>query len=462
MGNNIATSGGNGSSSSQYQDQVSIFPELFTFYYSQGSSNMPPAQLLSVSTPTENNSHIEFEINYIGVTAGWITITPVTTAGYTHQIEVDPTGFNAGIYQANIRARLVDDATGDTLGLSDPVPVNLNVIAQDFINVTPAQLSFTHQLGQNLPPAQTVQVDSNINWTATANNNAIDISVTSGSAGSTIVSISLNSNAENLSAGTHNFQVVFANGSITDTLNLTIEISNATGFAISPNTLTFDWLRGSALPASQVLHLFSDDDWNIVSKPNWLFVTPDTGTTSATLTVLPANITNMSAGTYTGNIEFNYQGSTTHILVPVMLNIFDFLTTDLEPGKFYFTKDTHWLNFTSNRDNTYIEITLNMLINHCDGAWQPVERVYKLPLFQRKGNFHVGEVVHQFMDKISKDLSFPSLINITYQPAVVDIHIKEIDLTDASVYFQTNINSVRYVKAKWKGYVLNENQKKNR
>ena len=331
------------------------------------------------------------------------------------------------------------------------------MIANDFIYVTPPQITFSHQLGQTLPAAQTVTINSNDNWQASTSDNELTLSATSGNAGTTNVDIYLNTNADNLSAGQHRFDVDFENdnGAMV-TLTVIVEISNSSGFAVSPNTLNFEWLRGSALPSSQNLHIFSDDAWSIVSKPNWLFVTPTSGSTSETLTVLPANVTSMVAGNYNGDIEFDYNGSSTNITVPVSLSVFNFLETDLEAGKFFFTRDDHWLNFTSNRDNTYIEITLNMLINRWDGSWQAVDRVYKLPLFQRKGKFHVGEVVHQFMDKISKDLTFPADVNATYQPAMVDIVIKEIDLDDSTVYFNTAINSVRFTKGKWDDYVLEE------
>lgn len=464
MANNIQTSGGSGSSSSYYQQEVTINPTLFSFFYDQGNAQMPPAQLFDVSVyPAINNSHIEFEIDYLGVTAGWLSISAVSQPGYSHQMEVNPAGFNAGIYQAKVWARVVDNATGDSLGLSDPAMVNLSVIDNDFINVTPANLSFAHQLGQAFPPAQSVRIDTNVNWTATlVNTDIFDLSASSGNAGSTSIDISLNANADNLSAGTHQLQIKFSNGTIDTLLNIEVQVTDVSGFALSPTTLNFEWLRGSALPASQILHIFSDDEWEIVNKPSWVFIPVTSGNTSATLDVSINNITNMAPGLYTGQIEIIYQGSGDTYLVEVSLNIFNFLETDLEPGKFYFTKDAHWLNFQSNRDNTYINIILNMMVNHWDGTWQTFERVYKLPLFQRKGNFHIGEVVHQLLAHWKNDDTYHGGLRPEPKAARIDAHIKEVDLDTEDIYFQTDILSLKYLKGKYVNDILDSNPNKTR
>ncbi len=448
------------SSSSTGSPEIAISPSSFNFFHQYGNSTPPPAQGLDVSynNPNGNDIEIELEITYL-TGSGWVNVPDVDSNNHT-EVTVDPTGFSPGNYQAEIRAKMIDVAQGGVLATSDPAIVRLQISDDDFLNITPTVMNFAHNLGQAVPPAQTVQLDTSKNWAASVDTNAypdvIDITPSSGNDGSgQTVSIVLNSNINNQSVGQLQIPVVFSAGSLTKTLNVTIDIQQpAGGFSVSPDHIIIEWMRGTAIPDPAHINLFSDGQWDVTSQPSWILLSATSGTASDNIEVRIANITSMPAGDYTGVIVFTYNGN--DYQVTVNLSIFDFISTDLENGKMYLTHDDHIIRFHTNADEVYLNINMSMRIYDYTGNFQDITESFDLPVFRRKAEFHPGSIVHQLMRLDELEVDGVTMVTSPVRPAEVNIQVYEKDFS-GNVLLNAELLALKYYKGRDNRTCLMEN-----
>jgi uncharacterized protein (TIGR03437 family) len=118
-----------------------------------------------------------------------------------------------------------------------------------------------------------------------------------------------------------------ASGSPID-IPVTLNVTGAQTFTVTPATLNFSWVLGTAAPTPQTVQLTSSSTTatytatpTTTAGGNWLTVTPSTGTGSGTLS-LGVNTAGLNtAGNYTGTLTITSPNAATNPAATVTVNL---------------------------------------------------------------------------------------------------------------------------------------------
>jgi len=228
------------------------------------------------------------------------------------------------------------------------------------LQVSPSALSFVYQTNLNPPNNQAVFVSTSgatqVGFTAAATVNSgpqgwLAVSPTSGTTPTNIV---VGIVTTGLTPGTYTGTVtVTPSGSTsTQTIQVTLTVSNTTLLSVSPGAISFSAPQGSATvtPAAQNVAVTSTDGTPVTftaigttSTPgqSWLLVSQPTGATPSNFTV-QVNPQGLGVGTYTGNIAV---ASTNPITagtqnVAVTFNVTPTATLNVSANTLSFTQNT--------------------------------------------------------------------------------------------------------------------------
>jgi uncharacterized protein (TIGR03437 family) len=294
--------------------QLSASPTALTFSFQSGGA-VPAPQTVAVSgpaTPVGFTAAVSVESGAV-----WLQVAPTsgTTPGTVNvslNAAVLPT-LASGTYNGTLTLT-------PTSGSATPllVPVTLTVAATPQLTVSPASLSFCYQIGGTNNVIQqplalstsgapvsffaTTSVDPNpagVQWLLAA-------PVTGVTPATLTVSIAPGA----LPAGTYSGKVTIAvTGAAPVNVNVTLTVSTSPLLSFTPNSLSFSYQVGAALPAAQTITPSSTGaevsytvSATTTSGGNWLAVSGG-GTTPnpASVSVSPGGLT---AGTYSGTITF--------------------------------------------------------------------------------------------------------------------------------------------------------------
>jgi uncharacterized protein (TIGR03437 family) len=268
---------------------------------------------------TSSSSNFNFTAN-ASVTnspTNWLSVSNVT--GVTPSslvVSVNPALLNDGTYFGTI----VISATG--VGNSPLViPVTLTVNNATALAVNPTTLSFTQLQGGTLPAQQPVQVTSqspvSFSYTSTVNSpvggNWLNITQ-SGGLTNGFLQVGLNNNAQLLTAGVYTATItVFGPNSPNNVpITVTLTVVPSASVVVAPATLSFAGRVGQPNPTAQTVSVTSSNpaqpvSYNVNSDAAWLTVASASGTTPGQLSV-SANVTGLTAGTYTGRLSITPSG----------------------------------------------------------------------------------------------------------------------------------------------------------
>ncbi|MGO4881398.1 MAG: BACON domain-containing protein [Bryobacteraceae bacterium] len=327
---------------------VSSLPTLnvtpTTLNYSSVSGSAPASQNVQVSTSTGSAAYAAVASS----TGNWLSVSPTsgtaTTTPANVGISASATGLAAGSYSGTVTF-----TCNPTTACSNPsgVTVHVTLTVTATLAASPTSEAFSYTVNGTLPSPATVSVTSNaasIAYTAAASTNWITVSPTSGTATTSGAAemISINSNANSLApsgtpyTGTVTFtcnpttQCTNSGGTVTVSVSLTV--SSLPTLAVTPTTLNYSSVSGSA-PASQNVQVSTSSGSAAYaavasSTGNWLSVSP----TSGTATTTPANVgisasaSGLAAGSYSGTVTFtcnpttacsNPSGVTVHVTLTV-------------------------------------------------------------------------------------------------------------------------------------------------
>jgi hypothetical protein len=221
------------------------------------------------------------------------------------------------------------------------VSVNLTVNGA-LVCTSPSSLTFNSPDGST-PPAQTLNISNcgngTMNWSATDDASWLNISPTSGTAGS-VMTVSVNT--AGLPNGTHTGRITFTtpNGCGRQ-VQVTLNISRPT-IVTNPASLSFSAVRTGPNPPNQSIAIstpVSVLNWSASDDATWLAVSPASGTAPSTLTV-SVNKTGLAAGTYTANITITSPNAgNSPKVVPVTLNVTNAATLTVNPTTMTFFKN---------------------------------------------------------------------------------------------------------------------------
>jgi uncharacterized protein (TIGR03437 family) len=286
------------------QPTITVGASSVSFAYQTGGTT-PPAQQVSIG----GTSGLAFTAA-AGAGTPWLLVSPSggsISNSSSVNISVNTSGLAAKTYNGTVTIA----AAGAT---SQPINVTLVVSSTPTISASPGSLSFTYQIGKSAPAAQPVGIggSSGLSVTATAATNSGGSWLSVTPSGVTPASISVSVTPSGLTANTYTGTITIAASGVTSqTVNVSLVVSNGPTITLSASSLSFKATTGAAIPAAQTVNVTSSAPSPVTvstSGGSWLTATSSASTTPAIVTV-SANQTNLSAGTYSGSVFVTSAGA---------------------------------------------------------------------------------------------------------------------------------------------------------
>jgi uncharacterized protein (TIGR03437 family) len=266
------------------------------------SSAAPGRAVAAGATITLNGANFGSQCNGCQVSA--------TPAGSAAAQSLTVTSWQASAISVKLPATLTGLLTLTVAAAGGVDNIGLMVAATSSLAVTSTRLSFSYTTGGTLPPAQSVQIANGgtgtLAWTATASATWMALSPASGTAPSTL---SVSVSPAGLSPGTYNGTVqIAAPGSANSPLSVAVTLTVTApppSLVVAPQTLTFLYTVGSALPAAQDVSITNGGagalSWTATSGAFWLVLSAASGNAPGTLSI-SVNPANLAAGTYIADV----------------------------------------------------------------------------------------------------------------------------------------------------------------
>ena len=291
-------------------------PNMLTFNY-QPALPFPAPQTISLTTITGGS----VALASVTTDAGWLSVTPASSAPAMLQVSVNPGLLAVGTYSGDVLVKGVGSPN-----TSLDIPVTLTVGAAPRLTATPASLAFNYQIGGAAPAPQSFAVAATggvpVNFTATSPGIWLQLSPQTGT---TPGSVLVTANPAGLAAGTYGgtINVTSPGAANSAPVAVTLTVTGVPQLSIGPSQLTFAAPVGGPTPAPQTLTVTSANGplaFTAAAGSVWLGVTPTSGTTPAALSV-SVNATGLANGTYNGTINITPAGSALPELVLVTLHV---------------------------------------------------------------------------------------------------------------------------------------------
>jgi uncharacterized protein (TIGR03437 family) len=210
----------------------------------------------------------------------------------------------------------------------------LTVSANPLLNVNTTPLSFAYQIGTAPPAAISVTPGS----TGAALAYTVAPATTSGgtwltvtqTSGTTPTPVLIGVNPSNLLPGTYNGTVSFTASGATQSIAVTLTVTNNPMLVASAPSLWFAYQIGQTFPIPQTVALTGSNgaplSYSATTATSWLILTGQTSGTTNNFFTVSANTSGLSANTYTGQITItatNQQtgAALTPVNIPVTLYV---------------------------------------------------------------------------------------------------------------------------------------------
>jgi uncharacterized protein (TIGR03437 family) len=319
-------------------------PSSMSFAYQTGQS-IPQSQTLHLTS-----SGAPIAVSYSAATTSggnWLSVTG--TSGNTPvDLAVSilaPQALQAGTYSGNIT---VTSAGSGNSPLN--IPVTLVVSASAMLSVSPNSITFTTTQGgttqlsaiASVTSTDNSQIGYSVQWAAPW----LFVGPVTGTT-SPPVNLQVLALPGSLAPGTYTADITITATSPANVPNspqkipVTLRITSGNTIVAAPTSMNFTQTVGGAIPATQTLAVSSSAAAFSVQATavaltggGWLTVTPSSGITPLNFTV-KADGTNLSAGTYTGNITLQSADAAT-VTIPVTLTIAQAPTASASPSSLVF------------------------------------------------------------------------------------------------------------------------------
>jgi uncharacterized protein (TIGR03437 family) len=316
------------------------------FAYQLGTS-APAAQTVNI---TATSGILSYAVTQ-SASSTWLSVPNAGNTTTPLTVSVNPAGLTPGTYTATVN---VTSATPGSA--AQPFPVVLKVTNDPVISASVSALSFPYQIGQSTPTAaQSVKISSStgvlLNYSASlattncgsawlllngANNTisgstpdtlTVSIATAGLAAGTCTGTITINATNPATGAAAVNSPIA---------IPVTLTVSTTAQLVLTPpNPPVFTVGVGAQSPAPQNITLSSTNsdvlNYTVAFQSNngsWLFVGPQSGSTSVNNVLTIAVITNgLAAGTYTGTVTVTATGpggavvANSPIVIPITLNV---------------------------------------------------------------------------------------------------------------------------------------------
>lgn len=198
----------------------------------------------------------------------------------------------------------------------------------------------------------------------------------------------------------------------------------------TPELLLFNLFGNYQAVPTQNITIKTAGAWSVTSSlPSWLQLSALSGTGNATLiaTAIYSNV--LPEGISSVVVDVNVAGQISNITVAI--KVIRFITIPFAADKLYFTQELEYLSFSSITPDTFVQLQLAIKVFKINtNAPKVYNRTYNFPLFQGKGNFHVGTIVHGLLEEIEKLSDFVPSFDSNFtknqlRPAEISISFQE-------------------------------------
>lgn len=282
--------------------------------------------------------------------SGWLDVNPKSGATPTNlTITANPAGLFANTYTGVIQV------TTTTPPQTQFVTVSFTVAASPQLNVTPAALQFSYQLGGSVPPpTQTLTVGSSTgaaqSFTAVPSPSSSSWLLCSPS-GTTPGSVTVFVSPASLAAGTYNSTVTITPALGSPVLvPVTLTVAASPQLTATPSTLSFNYQIAGTNPVTQKTIALSNpgsalgftvSDVATITGGLWLTAAPTSGNTpgsgGSTNLAVQVNGAGLPAGVYQGTFRVNAPlASNASQVIGVTLNVSASPLVELQPTSLTF------------------------------------------------------------------------------------------------------------------------------
>lgn len=232
-------------------------------------------------------------------------------------------------------------------------------------------------------------------------------------------------------------------------ISFTLNVLSPGNFLVNPEDLYFEAAKGGTEPLPIDVFVYAQNVFTIVA-PIWLNVIPTAESSPgifSNLNVVPIHSSNLTAGTYIGNIVLNSTvgGSPVSITIPVKYVLHEFVSVPYSDSEFNFTKDPLFLNFFTTIPDTYFDIKMNVEISDWlfqGGNSKSYLVPFKVPLYNLFQKENIGERIEKMM---AKYLDVNPYATKLYNAANISIEIQEKKYPSNEVVRETTLNTLKFL-----------------
>jgi hypothetical protein len=129
--------------------------------------------------------------------------------------------------------------------------------------------------------------------------------------------------------------------------------------------------------------------------------------------------------------------------VRIVYEVIGAIQSPYRPFTFAFTLDNDFITFTSEVDNTFFDVVMTAKIyEFYSVAYKEYSLPFKVPLFQRKQIFNIGQLLHRMMNSFPE---FADYMGVPYYPAEISLDIVERRSDDSEYSRQLRMDNLVFV-----------------
>jgi hypothetical protein len=281
-----------------------VSPNTITFTATSGSVSSSFQNVVVTST---DGTALNFTVNSTTSSgSNWLLVS--STSGITPSnlnITANPTGLAVGTYTGTVTIAAAGAGAAGILNSPQSLPVTLNIVSTNSLNVSGTSLSFSQAAGGSAPSPQTISVNSSgvpITFSAALSlNQGQNWLTVSPSNATTPATLTVTANGAGLLAGTYTGQIVLASPGINQqVISVTLTVGSGSGgglanggslaqIASAGNWTTIITLVNNGTSAAQIQLNFYDLNGNPLPLPLSFPQTSSAVNTPATTVVQTIN-----------------------------------------------------------------------------------------------------------------------------------------------------------------------------
>lgn len=232
-------------------------------------------------------------------------------------------------------------------------------------------------------------------------------------------------------------------------ISFTLNVLTPGDFLVNPDELYFEAAKGGIEPTPIDVFVYAQNVFTIAA-PIWLNVIPTAESSPgifSNLNTFPIDSSNLTAGTYTGNIVLTSSvgGSPVTITIPVTYVLHEFVSVPYSDSEFNFTKDPLFLNFFTTIPDTYFDIKMNVEIFDWffqGGTSKSYVVPFKVPLYNLFQKENIGERIEKMMAKYLEVNPYATKL---YNAANISIEIQEKKYPSNELVRETTLDTIKFL-----------------